>query len=133
MLAFILALSASGTGLEFDSTHSKLGFAMFLIGSLLCVGGMVTSAIKFKMPYAWNTRRKILLSKGHGYFAYVVMLFGQVVIASGLINFFSFEGEDKKGYVLLSLSWAFFIIVLLVGELWYQMMMQRDIKYTKVD
>ena len=112
MLAFILALSASGTGLKFDSTHTQLGFAMFLIGSLLCVGGMVTSAIKFKIPYAWNTRRKILLSKGHGYFAYVVMLFGQVVIASGLINFFSFEDEDKKGYVLLGLSWAFFIIVL---------------------
>ena len=76
ILAFILALWMSGWKLIFDFTHNLIGFPMFLLGSLLCIGGMVTSVIKFRIPFAWSTRKKLILSKGHGYFGYLVLLFG---------------------------------------------------------
>jgi hypothetical protein len=58
-----------------NSVHVNMGLSMVILGLLLCIGGIVTSIIKFKIPMAWSTRKKIMLSKFHGYFAYLLIIF----------------------------------------------------------
>ena len=115
------------------SKHVYMGLTMTIVGLLLCIGGVVTSIIKFKMPMDWNTRKKIMLSRGHGYFAYVVMLYGQFVLSSGIINFFYFEEKYSLAKGLVAFDFILFIGLLLGGELWYQYMMRTEIPFTKVD
>ncbi len=62
-----------------------------------------------------------------------MILFTQVVIGAGLNNFFAYENEDTKGYTLIGLSFGFFIIMLIVGEIVYQCNMFKHVPLKEID
>ena len=115
------------------SFHAKMGMSTVVIGFLMILGGVSTSIIKFKLPMEWNTPKKLLLGKFHGYFAYAVILVSQVAVVSGLNNYYNTFGDVDLGYILIALTFGGFIVSLIVGEVIYQYNLQKDIPLPKVE
>ena len=140
VLGFIsLLLFGTGTLIAFQASgwifsvsfHAIIGRVAVILGLFLVFAGIFTSYIKFKRPMEWNTNKKLCLSKCHGIFGYLVILLSQLVVAAGLNNYFAYLEEDQKGYILIGLSTAFFILAILVGEIIYQMNMRKDVPFIK--
>ena len=108
------------------SVHAKMGLSGVILGALTAVGGVVTSIIKFKIPMQWNTSLKLKLAYGHRIFGYLIIIFTQAVIFSGLYNFFAYEDKKNVAYILGTLSCALLLLLLIVGEIVYQITLRKE-------
>lgn len=74
-----------------SSLHSKVGFAAFLMGVVLMLGGMVANITRLMIAMPWKTKRVLLLGKVHKWFGRIVIIFSQYVIGTGSYHFFTHE------------------------------------------
>jgi len=69
-------IAANVYGFIFDhSLHEKLGIAMCVLAAVVGIGGMATSFIKFKKSGDWDTKSRLQMSRVHGIFAYLIIIF----------------------------------------------------------
>jgi len=120
--AGFIALKTGGWRINTSlSLHAKLGFSTFVMGITLMLGGIAANIIRLKVPMNWRTKWVLSVGKVHKYFGWFIVLGSQFVIATGFINFYTFEGKHDLGWGLAGASCAFFFIGLISGEVWHQL------------
>ena len=108
--------------------HAKLGFATFVMGLCLIVGGITANISRRKVLAPWNSKKTLLVGKIHKWFGRFLILGSQFVLATGFYTFYSYEGKDSLGYALGGASCAFFLIVIGAGEAWHQIKLRQDMQ-----
>lgn len=114
---FIALKSGGWTISSSSSLHAKGGFAVFIMGILLMLGGMTANIVRLKVPMDWNTRGVLVIGKVHKFFGYTVILCSQGAIGTGAVNFYGYDGNYSLGYVIAYGSAALFFIALAAGEI----------------
>jgi hypothetical protein len=119
--AGFISIKTGGWKINTDlSLHAKLGFSWFVMGITLMLGGITANIIRLKVPMNWRTRWMLSVGKVHKYFGWFIVLGSQFVIATGFINFYTFDDKKSLGWALAGASCAFFFIGLISGEVWHQ-------------
>jgi len=118
--AAFIAIKIGGWTVTMESSlHAKLGFSFFVMGITLMLGGMAANLIRLHVRMDWKTKRVRLVGKVHKYFGWFIVLGSQFVIATGFINFYTYDGKDSLGWGLAGASCGFFFIGLIAGETWH--------------
>lgn len=121
--AGVLSLNASGWKINSQSSkHSKAGFVMLIMGLLLMLGGIFAGLSRRYMQWEWKTKWIIMIGGSHKYFGFAVLIGSQVAIYTGLMNFYKVQKDkDSTGQVLAIIQTAFFFVMLIAGEVVYQL------------
>lgn len=81
------------------------------------VGGMTANIFRLKVRMDWRTKYIRLVGKIHKYFGWLVLLFTQFVISTGIYKFYDFVEKDTKAWILVGCSCSLFFVLLLIGEI----------------
>ena len=74
-----------------SSLHSKVGFAGFILGLLLMLGGIVANIIKQRLNMPWKTNKALFVGKVHKWFGRFIIIFSQFVVMTGVYNMCDFH------------------------------------------
>ena len=115
--AGFIALNLGGWTINSSSSmHAKAGFCIFIMGLVLMLGGITANIIRLKVNMAWNTKTVLRIGNVHRFFGYGIVIVSQFVIATGFINFYTYDGKDTLGWSVGSVSGVIFFILLIYGE-----------------
>ena len=115
-----IALKIEGWLVNSDSSlHSKVGYAAFLLGLALMLGGMIAAIIRQKVNMSWKTKRALLVGKVHKWFGRFIIIFSQFAIMTGTYHYYRKHDKPNLGYVLAGVSAGLFFVFLLIGEIVY--------------
>ena len=114
-----------------SSLHSKLGFAMFILGLLLMLGGIIASIIRQKVNMPWKTNKALFVGKVHKWFGRFIILFSQFVVMTGVYNFYDFHDKKTMGYALAGVSSGIFFLFLIIGEIIYQCQLYKMVPFAE--
>lgn len=133
--AAMLAMQTGGWVLTGSALplHSKVGFSAFVLGILLMVGGMTANIFRLKVRMDWRTKYIRLVGKIHKYFGWLVLLFTQFVISTGIYKFYDFVEKDTKAWILVGCSCSLFFVLLLIGEIRHQLMLRKEVAFVVPD
>ena len=136
LLSFVVAtyLTFWASGWTFgNSFHCKFGLSGVILGSLLFIGGIVSTIVKYRIPMEWNTKKKLKISSFHGYFGYLFILISQFIVYSGIYNFYNYLDELSTAYLIMGLNIGGFILLLLLGEVCYRVNRAKHVPFKKLD
>ena len=74
--AALLAMQTGGWVIKGSALplHNKVGFAAFVLGILLMLGGITANIFRLKVNLDWRTKYIRLVGKIHKYFGWLVLL-----------------------------------------------------------
>lgn len=118
--AGFIALKVGGWTINSNSSlHAKAGFATFILGVVLMLGGITANICRQKVNHPWNTKRALIVGKVHKWFGRGIVLASQFVIGSGAVNFYTYDNEPTTGWVIAGVSAGLFFLFLIIGEVRY--------------
>jgi len=104
------------------SIHSILGILSVLIVIVMASFGVASLTLRSKcVKMDWKTPKLVFVTKIHKVMAYFLVFGSQVTISFGIKNYFVYNAEDEIGWILISCSNAFFLIILISAEVIYRM------------
>ena len=90
---------------------------------------ITVNIVRLYIAMPWKTNIVLLVSNGHRYFGWGIILVSQFVIGSGSVNFYSYDGKDTLGWTIAGVSAALFFIGLIVGEILHQVRLRKEIDF----
>ena len=115
-----IALKVGGWTINSTSSlHSKLGFAMFILGLLLMLGGIIANIIRQRVNMPWKTKKALIVGKVHKWYGRFIILFSQASVMTGLYHFYDHHSNESLGYALAGASSGIFFLLLIIGEVIY--------------
>ena len=112
-----------------SSLHAKLGFSIFILGLSLMLGGIIGNIIRLKVEMPWKTKKALLVGKVHKWYGRFIIIVSQFVIGTGAYNFYNYDGEPGVGYGIGGGSAAVFFILLIVGEIMFQIKLRKEVPF----
>ena len=91
------------------------------------IGGITANLIRLYVRMDWNTKVVLKIGKAHRYFGWCVVLVSQFVLGTGYINFYTYDGYEPLGWGIAGTSAALFFTFLIIGEVWFQIQLRKEI------
>ena len=130
LTAGFIALKKGGWNINSESSlHSKVGFSCFILGLVLMLGGIIANIIRLYVPMSWNTRTVLAIGKIHKYFGWLVILFSEFVVCTGIIRHLDKLDELHLGWVFTGVSAGLFCLILIVAEINHRLQLRKDVVY----
>ena len=129
--------STAGAIIAFSLHGWKIGKSWHTLAGVLTLFGMIVLSILGILALAmkngkcccnmdWKTPRLLALTQAHRWFARSLIVASQLTISLGVMNYFSYEGKDDLGWVLIACSNSFFFALIISCEVIHQCRIRKE-------
>ena len=123
------SLKQDGTYVD-NNPHTQLAYAT--LGCIGFLGLMGLSSIILRSGCIcnmdWKTPWIIRITKLHKYAAYFTIMFSQVTISTGILNYYTFNGKQKKGYEIITGTNLLFYTIWIVAEVLHRIRLRKEVE-----
>ena len=115
--------------MAFDNLHFKLAIPGYFMSNMLFLGG-ITAFLMKKFIRPWSTKRTLFIGKIHKIFAWILIIFMQIVVSTGI---FKYWGLDKKDFAIkvVAIIESVFCIMLIVLEILHQKRLSEQTPFVR--